>query len=150
MGNLLYQITPDSIMLMNCYVIKTKNDKIIVIDGGGVASENCGYLYKELQKISGKEVPEIDAWFFSHMHDDHMNGVIELIAPDGTTQEVAFTIEELIAGVIIVSLACVSFNGITIFSLNLSNIIIMLMIMFLGWKHGIIVGAVTGISVGFG
>ena len=78
MSNLLYQITPDSIMLMNCYVIKTKNNKIIVIDGGGVASENCGYLYKELQKISGKEVPEIDAWFFSHMHDDPVNEFITI------------------------------------------------------------------------
>lgn len=60
----------------------------------------------------------------------------------------AFTIEELIAGVIIVSLACVAFNGITIFSLNLSNILMIFMIMVLGWKNGILVGAVSGISVG--
>lgn len=60
----------------------------------------------------------------------------------------AFTIEELIAGVIIVSLAAVAFNGITIFSLSVSNIIMMLLIMFLGWKNGILVGAVSGISVG--
>lgn len=60
----------------------------------------------------------------------------------------AFTIEELIAGVIIVSLAAVSFNEITIFSLSVSNIVMMLLIMILGWKNGILVGAVSGISVG--
>ena len=60
----------------------------------------------------------------------------------------AFTIEELIAGVIIVSLAAVSFNEINVFSLSVSNIIMMLLIMFLGWKNGILVGAVSGISVG--
>lgn len=75
----LFQITPDTIMLMNCYVIKTKNDKMIVIDGGGAGSEsNNGYLYGELQRISGKEEPVIDAWFFSHMHDDHVNEFIIL------------------------------------------------------------------------
>ncbi len=70
----LYQISPDKCMLMNCYVIKTQNDKLIVIDGGGVATreKTSGYLYKELQRISGKEVPEIEAWFLSHMHDDHV------------------------------------------------------------------------------
>lgn len=60
----------------------------------------------------------------------------------------AFTIEELIAGVIIVSLASVAINGISVFSLNLSNIIMILLIMILGWKNGILVGAVSGISVG--
>lgn len=60
----------------------------------------------------------------------------------------AFTIEELIAGVIIISLASTSLNAINIFSLNLSNIIIIFMIMVLGWKYGMIVGAVSGISIG--
>lgn len=62
----------------------------------------------------------------------------------------AFTIEELIAGVLIIALASIAINSINIFSLNLSNIIIMLMIMILGWKHGMIVGAVTGVSIGLG
>lgn len=60
----------------------------------------------------------------------------------------AFTVEELIAGVLIISLASVAFNNINIFSLNLSNIIIIFMIMVLGWKNGMLVGAVAGISVG--
>lgn len=60
----------------------------------------------------------------------------------------AFTIEELIAGIVIISLASISFNHVNIFSLNLSNIIMILMVMILGWKNGILVGAVSGISVG--
>lgn len=73
----LYQITPDCDMLMNCYVIKTAGGHLIVIDGGGAGSEkNNGYLYKKLQEISGSECPVIDAWFLSHMHDDHTNEFI--------------------------------------------------------------------------
>ena len=60
----------------------------------------------------------------------------------------AFTIEELIAGIILISLSSVAFNDINILSLNLSNIIMIFMIMFLGWKHGMLVGAVSGISIG--
>ncbi len=62
----------------------------------------------------------------------------------------AFTVEELIAGVLIISLASVAFNRVNIFSLNLSNIIIIFMIMVLGWKNGMLIGAVAGISVGLG
>ena len=72
--NVLYQVTPNADMLMNCYIIKTKSNKLIVIDGGGAGSPAAnGYLYAELRKISGKKVPEIEAWFLSHMHDDHIN-----------------------------------------------------------------------------
>ncbi len=60
----------------------------------------------------------------------------------------AFTIEELIASVLIISLASLAFNNVNIFSLNISNIIIIFMIMVLGWKNGMLVGAVSGISIG--
>lgn len=56
----------------------------------------------------------------------------------------------MIAGALIISLASIAINSINIFSLNLSNIIIILMIMVLGWKHGMLVGAVSGISIGLG
>ena len=60
----------------------------------------------------------------------------------------AFTIEELIAGIIIISLASSVFNDLNIFSLNISNIIIIFMIMVLGWKNGMLIGAVSGVSIG--
>lgn len=60
----------------------------------------------------------------------------------------AFTMEELIAGILIISLASLSLKDINIFYLNLSNIIIIFMIMVLGWKNGMVTGAVSGISIG--
>lgn len=76
----LYQVAPDAQMLLNCYVIKTKNDKLIVIDGGGNGSgtSNIGYLYGYLQQLSGKEVPEIEAWILTHLHDDHVKEFIRI------------------------------------------------------------------------
>ena len=70
----LYQVSPDTSSLMMCYIIKTQNDKLIVIDGGGVSTreENSGYLYSKLQQISGKDEPEVEAWFLTHIHDDHV------------------------------------------------------------------------------
>ena len=60
----------------------------------------------------------------------------------------AITIEELIAGVLIIAVASTALNNLSIFDLNISNIIIIFMIMVLGWKHGMMIGAVAGISIG--
>lgn len=60
----------------------------------------------------------------------------------------AFTLEELIAGVIIIAIASISFSSLNVFSLSITNIIIIFMIMVLGWKYGMVVGAVSGISIG--
>lgn len=60
----------------------------------------------------------------------------------------AFTIEELMATIIIISIASLAFNELNIFSLNISNIIIIFMIMLLGWKNGMMVGATCGIATG--
>jgi len=60
----------------------------------------------------------------------------------------AFTTEELIGSVIIIALSSLVFSKLNIFSLNISNIIIIFMIMVLGWKYGMMIGAVTGIAVG--
>lgn len=70
----LYQLTPSNDTLCMSYVIKTKNNKIIVIDGGGI--EYPGYLYSKLQEISGSETPVVETWFLTHMHTDHVNEFI--------------------------------------------------------------------------
>ena len=79
----MYQVSPDTSSLMMCYIIKTQNDKLIVIDGGGVSTrdDNSGYLYAKLKEISGKDVPEVEAWFLTHIHDDHVTE-FSLIARD--------------------------------------------------------------------
>lgn len=70
-GPVLYQLGPDTDMLMMGYVIKTTNDKYIVIDGGSAGGSE-GYILNALQDITGQEIPEIEAWFLSHLHDDHV------------------------------------------------------------------------------
>ena len=72
----LYQLAPSSKPLMQSYVIKTKHNKLIVIDGGidGVGQEAPPYMPAALRSILGLEEGayfEIDAWFLSHPHSDH-------------------------------------------------------------------------------
>ncbi len=59
-----------------------------------------------------------------------------------------FTVEELIASALIIAFASLALNGITIFSMKISNIIIILLIMILGWQKGVLIGAVSGVSIG--
>ena len=70
----LYQLTPNKNVLMDCYVIRTKNDKIVVIDGGFYDAEYCYYIHSAIRAILGlkeNDYFEIEAWFISHAHEDH-------------------------------------------------------------------------------
>ena len=70
----IYQLQPHSGMLMQGYVIKTPNDKIIVIDGGNDYYMEHPYLPSAIRAILDKkdgEYFEIEAWFLSHGHTDH-------------------------------------------------------------------------------
>ena len=60
----------------------------------------------------------------------------------------AFTIEELVASVIIVSIASVALSEGVILGYSLTEILVLFMIMVLGWKHGLLIGAITAISIG--
>ena len=60
----------------------------------------------------------------------------------------AFTIEELVASVIIASVAIVALSGMNVLGVNISNILTIALIMSLGWRHGVLVGIVTGVAVG--
>lgn len=61
----------------------------------------------------------------------------------------AFTSEEMIGAVSLVAMAASVFSNVTVFEMNISNIIVMLAIMVLGWKSGILVGTTSGIVAGF-
>ena len=60
----------------------------------------------------------------------------------------AFTLEEIVGATIIISIASMVFKNMTIFGLNISNIVIIFIVMLLGWKHGMLVGCTTGLSLG--
>lgn len=60
----------------------------------------------------------------------------------------AFAIEEVIAATIILSIALSVFKDIKIFELSISNIFIIFMILVLGLKNGMILGGISGVSIG--
>ena len=55
------------------YVIKTYNDKVIVIDGG--TSEDTQNLIEQINSLTGK----VDHWFITHSHKDHSSCIIDVI-----------------------------------------------------------------------
>ena len=48
----------------------------------------------------------------------------------------------------LVSIAVYSLNGLNILGLSISNILSIMLVLFLGWKHGMLVGATGGITIG--
>ena len=74
--NILYQLTDYSQMMS--YVIKTKDNKLIIIDGG--YDRNGKDLVQLAKELTGKQVPEIEAWFLSHVHEDHVDAFSQLMS----------------------------------------------------------------------
>lgn len=60
----------------------------------------------------------------------------------------AFAIEEVVAAVLILTIALSAFNNFKLFELSISNIIIIFIILVLGLKNGMLLGGVSGISMG--
>lgn len=74
-GGTIYQLVDESQMMS--YVIQTQSNKLMILDGGyGRNKDDIIDLAKE---ITGQAVPEIEAWFFSHTHSDHVNAFSELV-----------------------------------------------------------------------
>ena len=70
----LYQITETSKYMM-AFVIVTKNDNVIVVDGGRPADMPLLKKY-----IGGRH---ISAWILTHPHDDHISGFMDEIDKNG-------------------------------------------------------------------
>lgn len=60
----------------------------------------------------------------------------------------AFTIEEVMGASLLLSIAFYSLHGLNIFGLSISNILSIMIVLFLGWKNGMLVGATSGITIG--
>ena len=73
MENKIYLYTNKNNRQMMSFVITTEDEKIIVIDGG--YDEDAEPLLANLQKITGADVPHVDAWFLTHAHDDHISAI---------------------------------------------------------------------------
>lgn len=72
----LIQLSPQTKGQMMGYIIKTKNDKMIVIDGG--LSEDAKNLLKYIQNHDNK----VDYWFLTHNHNDHAGAFVEIMKSD--------------------------------------------------------------------
>ena len=59
---------------MMSVIFKTKNNKIIVFDGGRKGDAN--FL---VNVINSYNINTVDAWFISHIHDDHIGALLEVI-----------------------------------------------------------------------
>lgn len=73
----LIQLSPQTKGQMMGYIIKTKNDKMIVIDGG--LGEDAKNLLKYIQNHDNK----VDYWFLTHNHNDHAGAFVEIMKSDG-------------------------------------------------------------------
>ena len=60
----------------------------------------------------------------------------------------AFTVEEVMGASLLMSIAFYSLHGLNIFGLSISNILSIMLVLFLGWKNGMLVGATSGITIG--
>lgn len=62
---------------MNSFIITTDDGKVIVMDGG--FNQDADNLIDWLKKLTGQEVPHVDAWFFSHPHLDHISAFVQIM-----------------------------------------------------------------------
>lgn len=60
----------------------------------------------------------------------------------------AFSIEEIIGATLIIAISLLSIGNLSIFGLNIGQVIMIVMVLILGWKNGVMVGATSGIVVG--
>ncbi len=60
----------------------------------------------------------------------------------------AFSIEEVMGASLIVSIALCAFSKLHVFGLSLTNIFSIMIVLFLGWKNGMLVGGTAGITIG--
>lgn len=71
--NKIIQLSAQSSRQMMGYIIITKNNNLIVIDGG--TTEDTENLVKQIKNNGG----QVDAWFLTHIHDDHVGAFTEII-----------------------------------------------------------------------
>lgn len=60
----------------------------------------------------------------------------------------AFAVEEVMGSSLLLSIAFYSISGLNIFGLSINNILSIMLVLFLGWKNGMLVGATSGITIG--
>ena len=75
--NAIYMLKSVTNIQMESFIITSADGKVIAIDGG--FREDSDYFIEFLRELTGKAVPHIDVWFFSHAHSDHMSAFYEIV-----------------------------------------------------------------------
>ena len=65
----------------NSYIIRTKNNKVIVVDGG--RPQDAKFLYDYILKYGNGKV---DYWYITHAHEDHVGALLEILNKDYNVQ----------------------------------------------------------------
>ncbi len=60
----------------------------------------------------------------------------------------AFSIEEVVGASMLLSVAVSAFGNLSIFGLEIRNVLSILIVLILGWKNGILLGATSGVTIG--
>ena len=60
----------------------------------------------------------------------------------------AFSVEEVIGASLLMSIAFASLLGLKIYGLSVTNILSIMLVLFLGWENGMLAGATAGITIG--
>ena len=60
----------------------------------------------------------------------------------------AFSIEEVIGTSLVIAIAVSCFGDFKILGFSITNVLSILIVLILGWKNGILVGATSGITIG--
>lgn len=73
-----------------------------------------------------------------------VNGITVI---ENIKQKKAYSVEELIAMTVLIGIASLPLAKFNFFGLNLSNVVLMFMIMLLGLKNGLMIGATSGVAL---
>ncbi len=71
---------------------------------------------------------------------------LDVIAKYGIKR--VFSIEEIVGASLLIAIATISLSSAHIFSFSIRNIICIFIVLILGWRNGILVGGISGITVG--
>lgn len=84
----------------------------------------------------------ITAYIFYKIFVNGINVIINL------GEKRAYSIEELMSASLLLTIAISALGGFCIFGYSVKNILCILIVMIMGWKNGILVGATTGVTIG--
>ena len=74
--------------------------------------------------------------------------VNSLVVMQEFTEKRAFSIEEVIGANLLLAIAVSAIGDFGIFGLSIRNVLSILIVLILGWKNGILIGATSGITIG--